>query len=382
LLQKRIYIHTKKYNDIYIMAKYNANEGGGQWSANNLDPASQLQFAPYANATNQHNPAPGIPSNVGAVTGCVGSVNSPTAVAHTGVYQINPGGPQLIQSGGYGYGIAKNAAALGQGVPYSARHAPITRFTDTTVNGRDSNMNASKQYSYLLPTAENPKHLTGGGRAGRAVSIPSGTTFYKTNLQAPDISDFAGTYPPVVGQLSHGNCTQLTTGGRKRKTRRKFYKGKKSRTHRGRKDFETNKTSKRYSEKRFQKLFNRKTMRSPDFPYVGGYVHSKKRQASKTRKGKLDFVTHKSNRYFNRRGHRQSTARGKKSRRRPYYKGGRGTSDNVNTGWHQYLGNTPYSAGYSSGAPPPVSPMDSALANPAPYQRYVNCPKNAFTFNP
>lgn len=45
--------------------------------------------------------------------------------------------------------------------------------------------------------------------------------------------------------------------------------------------------------------------------------HPKKGQPSRTRKGRLDFVTHKGDKYYHRKGHRQSKNRkGKKGR--PY----------------------------------------------------------------
>ena len=62
-------------------------------------------------------------------------------------------------------------------------------------------------------------------------------------------------------------------GGRKRQSKRryrkKFYKGKKSKTHTGL-DFTTRKKSKLYNEKRFKKLLGRKTVRAPLFPYIRG----------------------------------------------------------------------------------------------------------------
>jgi len=54
-------------------------------------------------------------------------------------------------------------------------------------------------------------------------------------------------------------------GGRRKK--KKFRKGSKSKTHRG-KDFETRKTSKNYSSKRWKRLTGRRTMRAPLFPFV------------------------------------------------------------------------------------------------------------------
>ena len=42
--------------------------------------------------------------------------------------------------------------------------------------------------------------------------------------------------------------------------------------------------------------------------------HYKKGSMSKTRKGRKDFVTHKGDKYFHRRGHRQTKRQGKKSK--------------------------------------------------------------------
>ena len=44
---------------------------------------------------------------------------------------------------------------------------------------------------------------------------------------------------------------------------------------------------------------------------------------SKTMKGKKDFTTKKSSKVFNRKGHYQKHAKGSRKMRRPYHKGGR-----------------------------------------------------------
>ena len=46
-------------------------------------------------------------------------------------------------------------------------------------------------------------------------------------------------------------------------------------------------------------------------------THYKKGMSSKTRKGRKDFVTHKGNKYYNRKGHRQGTNK-KGTRKVPY----------------------------------------------------------------
>ena len=43
-------------------------------------------------------------------------------------------------------------------------------------------------------------------------------------------------------------------------------------------------------------------------------------------------------------------------------------------GYSQFMSNVPYSASYSTGGH--ISPSDLALANPAPHQRFINCPGN------
>lgn len=50
---------------------------------------------------------------------------------------------------------------------------------------------------------------------------------------------------------------------------------------------------------------------------------SKKGSASKTHKGRKDYTTKKTSKYFDRKGHRSDHAKGKKTKRRPYAKKGR-----------------------------------------------------------
>ena len=80
----------------------------------------------------------------------------------------------------------------------------------------------------------------------------------------------------------------------------------------------------------FTGMFKKKESPSPT-TYMGGKSKSKRRSrsrkggnpkkgmASKSRKGRKDFVTHKGDKYYNRKGHRQSrNAKGK--RKSPYKK--------------------------------------------------------------
>ena len=50
---------------------------------------------------------------------------------------------------------------------------------------------------------------------------------------------------------------------------------------------------------------------------------SKKGCASKTHKGRKDYTTKKTSKYFDRKGHRSDHAQGSKTKRRPYSKKGR-----------------------------------------------------------
>jgi hypothetical protein len=73
---------------------------------------------------------------------------------------------------------------------------------------------------------------------------------------------------------------RIASGGKRKRQRRKFKRGTKSKTHSG-KNFETRKTSKKYTRKSFKKRFGRKTVASPLFPFVGG---RKRRGGNLTRK--------------------------------------------------------------------------------------------------
>ena len=99
-----------------------------------------------------------------------------------------------------------------------------------------------------------------------------------------------------------------TKGGKKRYSRSRSTKGTRSKTRKGHKNYETYKNSKYYDEKRFKKLFGRKTGLSPLFPYVGGNP-SDKGDVSATHHGDLDYTTKKGNKDFHRMHHDQSLSR-------------------------------------------------------------------------
>ena len=156
----------------------------------------------------------------------------------------------------------------------------------------------------------------------------------------------------------------------------------------GKKDFTTKKKSKRYNEKRFKRLFGRRTGRAPIFSFVGGrgakgYSHPKKGQKSRTRKGRQDFTTKKGNKYFDRKGHRSRHAKRSMKKRNPYMKGGSGgmaplefskvPAGSVNPAIAQPNSNF-YSIGNNPG-------KGGRLANPIPYKSdYAHITTRHFPF--
>ncbi len=68
-----------------------------------------------------------------------------------------------------------------------------------------------------------------------------------------------------LSRSSIATVAKALTGGKRKK--KKFRKGSKSKTHRG-KDFETRKTSKNYNSKRWKRITGRRTLRAPLFPFV------------------------------------------------------------------------------------------------------------------
>jgi hypothetical protein len=88
------------------------------------------------------------------------------------------------------------------------------------------------------------------------------------------------------------------TGGKKKNPK----KGQTSKTRKGRLDFVTHKGDKYFNRKNKRQTKTVKGLKKK--PYVKG--NPKKGQASKTRKGRLDFVTHKGDKYFNRKNKRQT----------------------------------------------------------------------------
>lgn len=197
-------------------------------------------------------------------------------------------------------------------------------------------------------------------------------------MQSVSLKRGGNNFPKVSPSISKLNAQVLSGGGRKTK---KYHKGSRSKTMPGKKDFTTKKKSKRYNEKRFKKLFGRRTGRAPIFPFVGGrgakgYSHPKKGQKSKTRKGRQDFTTKRGNKYFDRKGHRSRHAQRSTKKRNPYMKGGSGGMAPLNfskvaPGAVNPSIAKPNSNFYTIGSNPGKG---GRLANPIPYKSEPLCP--------
>ena len=112
-----------------------------------------------------------------------------------------------------------------------------------------------------------------------------------------------------------GMVTKIFSGGRRKKKSGHPKKGQKSKTRKGRLDFVTHKGDKYYNRKGHRQTRNRKGKKGKPYGSRKRKAgtkkkhkksrHPKKGQKSKTRKDRLDFVTHKGDKYYNRDGHRQ-----------------------------------------------------------------------------
>lgn len=192
----------------------------------------------YANPLAAHNPK-NFGSNQGIVRGFTGPINSQQA-ARSSAPGVTPkivcgpmnqtGGTQTrLVHGSSAYGIALNPGTYEQQVPYSSMYAPIVpRGADNTQ--RTSGIGAGRT---LLPgnlnNYEKPK-LRGGGNNRMTLPIPTGSKYFTTKIENDmDYSIYAGSgYPPVKGNLSHGDCSRKVLIGGKRYKSRKDRKGKKS----------------------------------------------------------------------------------------------------------------------------------------------------------
>ena len=194
----------------------------------------------YANPLAAHNPK-NFGSKQGIVRGFTGPINSQQA-ARSSAPEVTPkivcgpmnqrGGTQSrLVHGSSAYGMALNPGTYEQQVPYSSMYAPIVpRGADNTQ--RTSGMGAGRT---LLPgnlnNYEKPK-LRGGGNNRMTLPIPTGSKYFTTKIEnGMDYSIYAGSgYPPVKGNLSHGDCSRkVLIGGMgcKSKKHKKSKKGKK-----------------------------------------------------------------------------------------------------------------------------------------------------------
>lgn len=176
-----------------------------------------------------------------------------------------------------------------------------------------------------------------------------------------------------------------------------YKKGRKSFTRRGRKDFETYKGSKMYNEKRFKKLFGRKTVRAPFFPYSGGQAQSQPLDddtaslPDMTATGQSSSVYDQLDAGSSMNGGPDLTGGSRRIRHRGgmvdhnlsikgdhsgnlYYGGRRLRRHHYRGGNCQYGNNSPIGFGQSYGGIE-LNASNSALANPVPYTPYNHCMK-------
>lgn len=189
----------------------------------------------YANALSTHNPK-NFGSNQSIVSGFTGPLTSQKAAASSApgvVPQIvcgplNQKGGTRISSvhGSNSFGMALNPETYEQQVPYSSMYAPIVR-RGLDIGHRDSGLGAGKT---LLPghlnNYEPPKLIGGSNRS--PLPIPTGSKYFTTNIEnGMDYSIYVGSgYPPIKGNLSHGDCSRKIKGGRKnKKSKKKYRKG-------------------------------------------------------------------------------------------------------------------------------------------------------------
>lgn len=176
----------------------------------------------------------------------------------------------------------------------------------------------------------------------------------------------------------------------KRNTRvKKFHKGDKSKTRKGHKDFETWKGSKMYNEKRFKKMFGRKTVRAPFFPFAGGAAlmasaseASSPENVNISALGSEVQLAASSNCKMNASGSEGDQKLCGPAVQGPQLIGGRKGRKSrkvhkrhvLKGGYKQYMSNMPLTFGQTVVAHP-LSAKNSALASPPPVAPYNHCMK-------
>ena len=203
----------------------------------------------FVNYNNAHISNPGFSSNQGAVTGCIGSLNSQDALKGTGVYQVN-------QRGGDGYGMSKNQMLSENSGVQNGNRADYASYKNVGINS-DTNMNSSMQ------------------RGGNSTFGAGGVPYYSyQNQGGANLSVFAGSgYPPISRELNTQCYSPGMNGGarkrksRKNKTAKKSKKSKKGKTAKKSKKAKKGKTAKK--SKKSQKGGNFPNI--SNVPYAHGY---------------------------------------------------------------------------------------------------------------
>lgn len=204
---------------------------------------SIVQQAGLVNSQNSHFSNPGFSSNVGAVSGCGGSVTSADALNNTGMYSmVKTGGTQTKRSnkgkrkkrplkGGNGYGFLKDQTLAHTSGVHGAHLAEYGKYENSGQNS-DTNMNTSSQNGGSYGTGGNPYYS------------------YKPS-EGENLSVFAGSgYPPITRGLN-SQC-----GGKKRASRRNR-SSKRKRTMKKKKTMKKN-TLKRKKSKKSKKMKTRR----------------------------------------------------------------------------------------------------------------------------
>ena len=260
---------------------------------------SIVQQAGLVNSQNSHFSNPGFSSNVGAVSGCGGSVTSADALNNTGMYSmVKTGGTQTQSNmpstqhmmpstslskkysdyqktyydmntarisdktrrsrkgnrqgkkeplkGGNGYGFLKDQTLAHTSGVHGAHLAEYGKYENTGLNS-DTNMNTSSQNGGSYGTGGNPYYS------------------YKPS-EGENLSVFAGSgYPPITRGLN-SQC-----GGKKRASRRNR-SSKRKRTMKKKKTMKKKNTLKRKKFKKSKKSKKMKTRRRKSRQMGGQYM--------------------------------------------------------------------------------------------------------------
>lgn len=205
---------------------------------------SIVQQAGLVNSQNSHFSNPGFSSNMGAVSGCGGSVTSADALNSAGMYSmVKTGGTQTKRSnkgkgtkrplkGGNGYGFLKDQTLAHTSGVHGAHLAEYGKYENTGQNS-DTNMNTSSQNGGSYGTGGNPYYS------------------YKPS-EGENLSVFAGSgYPPITRGLN-SQC-----GGKKRTSRRNR-SSKRKRTMKKKKTMKKKNTLKKKKSKKSKKMKTRR----------------------------------------------------------------------------------------------------------------------------